>query len=638
MVIMGRLNSEIIRDVRDRSDIVEVVSEYVRLKPAGRNHVGLCPFHTERTPSFTVSREKGLFYCFGCGEGGDVFKFLMKIHNIPFFDAVRLLARRLGVDLAPPVSDAERKLYEERELLYRANELAMRFFEDILHRSTGGAEARSYLQKRGLNSDMARRFGLGYSLPAWDSLLKFLRAGGIPEEIQFRAGLVLRRKDASGYYDRFRGRIMFPIFDVTGRVIGFGGRVLDDSTPKYLNSPETALFSKGRTLYGLHLARDRIRASGSALIVEGYMDVIALHQYGFENAVASLGTAFTEEQARFLGGLAPSVTIAYDSDLAGDRATLRGMELLSALGLDVRIARLPPGADPDSFVRKEGREAFSRVLSESLPLLDYRIELALDRYDLRSLEGRVRAAGEVSRILAGLTNSVEREEYARAVARRLGISPESLLDDINRSARRMARQASLKRQREGREDNFGESAYNNSTQPSAPESVYASNAYMAAEAGLVRLMAEDIAVYEKVRDEVGIQGFVYPEHREIACVIDELARELANAGVRREGWKIQPSVILERLGDGRAAERALKIFMGPATEPGMDGDRARIACDYIKVMQEYQLRERIKALEGEIRALEAKGETVRSKEALAELGRLMSRLSREFSPFHGIGI
>jgi len=426
---------EVLAEIKERADIVEVVSEHVGLRKSGRNYVGLCPFHQEKTPSFTVSPDRQMFYCFGCHVGGDVFNFVMKAEGLEFPDAVRQLAERTGVDAELRDDPAERRRRAARQRIAAALDAAARWFQRLL-RSREAAAARVYLGSRGYSEETIQRFGLGYSMPQWDALLRRMKQEGYPEKVLEAAGLVQRRRDGSGWYDRFRGRLMFPIRDGRGRVIGFGGRALSDGDePKYLNSPETATFNKRRVWYGLDLARDAIRRLDSAVVVEGYTDLITLHRAGVTNAVASLGTALSEQQALSLSRLAGSIVIAYDADAAGTDAALRGLERFEPSGARVAVATLPEGYDPDSFVRERGREAFDELLVEAKPLLGFRFWLACSRGDPSTTEGKLEILREVLPAVARVESPVERETYLSQWEVELGIQPGLLREELRRYTR-----------------------------------------------------------------------------------------------------------------------------------------------------------------------------------------------------------
>jgi len=431
-----RFTPELIEEVKARADIVAIVSEHVALRRSGKNYVGLCPFHAEKTPSFTVSPDKQMFHCFGCQAGGDVITFVMRITGSDFPTAMERLARRVGVDVSRYVaSPDELERMRERQRLQEALRLAAVFFANML-RSRAGQAARAYLQYRGVSPASVQRFQLGYAPPG-DALRRFLQERGIDDKVAIAAGLLVQGQEGKAPYPRFRDRLMFPIWDHTGRIVGFGGRLLGDggSGPKYLNSPETALFSKRNVLYGLHLAAKAARESGTVIIVEGYMDCISLHQHGIENVVASLGTAFTEQQARMLSRVAERAVIAFDADAAGEAATLRSLDLLAACGLRVGVASLPQGYDPDELVRGHGPEWFRELVGTAVPLTEYKLNKVFAEESLATVEGRARAVQRAAAILARLESAVEREGYIQFIAERCGVTPEAVRADLRRAQR-----------------------------------------------------------------------------------------------------------------------------------------------------------------------------------------------------------
>lgn len=454
----GRFSDDLLDEIRAKSDIVAVISEYLPLKRRGSNYLGLCPFHQEKTPSFTVTPDKQMFYCFGCQTGGNVFTFLMKREGLTFAEAVEALAVRAGVALPErwegrggPEARADRERRKsEIALLYRALDFASRFYHKALLERPEAEKARLYLRRRGLKLESAASFRLGFAPPAWDSIYRALTAKGVEPALMEKAGLVLKAREEregqdgrGGWYDRFRNRLMFTICDQRGRPIGFGARALDEGDePKYLNSPETPLFSKGRHLYALHLAAEPIRRGGTALVVEGYMDAIACHEFGFDYAVASMGTAFTAEQARLLRRLTDTVVTAFDADTAGTQATLRGLEVLTAAGFKVKVAEIPGGKDPDECLRggghgatgpgDSGPEGFGRAVREAVPLPEYRFRLAARRHDTATIDGRVAAVEELVPVLASLSSPVELDEYVRDFSRRLHVSEEALRTELAR--------------------------------------------------------------------------------------------------------------------------------------------------------------------------------------------------------------
>jgi len=391
-------------EVRQRVNILDVVSEYVTLKRSGKSYKGLCPFHAEKTPSFTVSDELQTWHCFGCGEHGDVFSFLMKIENLTFAEALERLAKRAGVEL--PKFQGHR--VSRKEHLAKLNSAAAAYYNALLKRTP---LPREYLRNRGLADQTIDQFRLGYAAPAWDGLVRFLTGKGVSLKDAEEAGLVIQSN--RGAYDRFRHRIIFPIFDIQERIIGFGGRALGDEQPKYLNSPDTPLFSKTRSLYGLNLARKAIADKGYAVLVEGYMDVIAAHQAGFTNCVATLGTALTTEHIKILARYAKRVVLAYDADSAGISAALRGAAMFAQADCEVRIARLPSGDDPDSLLRKGRVSQFAAALEGALPITDYRLALLREHFDLSNPAQRAALLKGAAQILADVPSFVEREKYIK---------------------------------------------------------------------------------------------------------------------------------------------------------------------------------------------------------------------------------
>ncbi|MGI6333629.1 MAG: DNA primase [Saccharofermentanales bacterium] len=420
---------QVIEEVKARNELVAVVEQYVRLdKRSGSNFFGLCPFHTENTPSFSVSPAKQIYYCFGCHKGGDVVRFIMEIEKLNYPQAVRMLAERAGVTIPEPDDEAYRKRSELNKQLYAINLEAARFFYHGLN-SEAGKDCRSYLKNRALSTSTIRRFGLGYADDSWDSLYKHLLGKNFPEDILMRSGLFRRGKN-NQVYDLFRDRLIFPILDVIGRVIAFGGRVLDDSLPKYINSPETPVYTKGRHLFGLNLAKN-CRAK-TMVVVEGYMDAITLHQADVPNTVAALGTALTENQAQVLRKFTESVIIAYDSDAAGQAAALRSMDVLGAKGIKVTVLQIPGEKDPDDYIRRNGPERFHALLDKALPLLDYKLLVARKNHTSDGELDILAYQDAACRILAQEANAIVRELYSSKLAEELNTSTESVLREVER--------------------------------------------------------------------------------------------------------------------------------------------------------------------------------------------------------------
>lgn len=419
-----------IDELRNKADILTVVGDYVQLKKKGRYYVGLCPFHSEKTPSFTVTPERGIFHCFGCGEGGDVFTFVQHIENMGFIEAARLLAERFQVPWNDSRETGDSGL---REDILRLNGAAQTFFERVLA-SRAGQQARDYLASRKITPETAALYHVGYA-PSGSMLVRLMRQKGVAPERLEKAGLALWGQN--GFYDRFRDRLMFPIHDHRGRVVGFGGRVMGDGTPKYLNSSESPVFSKGQLVYGLDLAHESIRRQTRVFVVEGYMDVLALRQHGLPNVVATLGTALTAEHGRLISRYAREVFLAYDADTAGQAATIKGLEVLRQSGLDVRIIELPSGEDPDTFAHRFGIDAFLQLADGGPGVVEYQLERLLNRPGLDRPESIAAVVQETLPVLAGVSDAVERDVHVQRLAARLGVSQEAIHDDLREHLARL---------------------------------------------------------------------------------------------------------------------------------------------------------------------------------------------------------
>jgi len=424
---MAFIPEEVIDQVLRTSNIVEVIEGYVPLKQTGKYYRALCPFHTEKTPSFTVNPERQIFYCFGCGEGGDVFRFLMRREGFSFPDAVRHLAERAGI----PVPERGRPREEGLLKLFELQRLACDHFRKIL-KGPEGTAAREYLSQRGVGSEAVERFQLGYAPAEWDGLLREITRLGLPPRQVEAAGLALPRQGGRGYYDRFRDRLMIPICDSTGKIVGFGGRALGEQQPKYINSPETPVYKKGGHLYGLHLASRAIRETRVALVVEGYFDAISLHSAGFPQTVASLGTALTTDQVALLRRYADKVTLIFDPDPAGIQAAWRGLELLVAEELGVGVVILPHGKDPDTFARESGKDALLTQIAAAQDVVDFLLSRAEERTGLQGVDDQAAAARQVLRLIALMPEGVRRAKYIQKLAERLGVSEGSVLAELRR--------------------------------------------------------------------------------------------------------------------------------------------------------------------------------------------------------------
>jgi DNA primase len=431
---------DVIKRVQDTANIVDIIGESVVLNKAGRNYLGLCPFHAEKTPSFSVSPEKQIFYCFGCHTGGSVFSFLMQREGISFPEAVRNVAARYGIDVpAERLTPDQQRQLTEKDKLFQINELACTYFRRVLMDKQHGPKAMSYLLSRGMTRAMIEGYQLGYAAQGWDGLLNHFRERRIPEALIAKSGLAVPRKNGSGFYDRFRDRIMFPIFNLNQQIEGFGGRVMGDELPKYLNSPETPIYTKRRSLYGIHKARIPARAQGRVFLVEGYFDVLAMHLYGISNSVATLGTALTPEHAKQLKGLVGEgeVILVYDSDLAGIKAAHRSIAVFDAEALNAKILVLPQGEDPDSYLRSHGPDEFFGLVAGAMSFIPFLINSAIEEHGL-SLEGKVKIVGALQDTLAAVQDNVARALYVQELAERLNIEEGAILEKIEQIRKKSA--------------------------------------------------------------------------------------------------------------------------------------------------------------------------------------------------------
>jgi DNA primase len=428
---MVMISDDKVREVRSRAAIFEIVSDYVRLKKSGANYLGLCPFHHEKTPSFNVNPSREIFHCFGCGVGGDVFGFIMRIEGLTFPEAVKFLARRVGVVIEdrPPTAEEKRKA-DESESFYRLNGWAAQFYTATLLNQRDGEPGRLYLERRGIDLEAAGACRLGFAPDRWDALTRHLEKMKAPLDSAEKLGLI-RRREGGGYYDTFRNRLLFAIADSQGRCIGFGGRVLDDSLPKYLNSPESPVYHKSEVLYGLDLAKQAIREKGSVFVVEGYFDHLALFRAGIRNVVATCGTALTGSHVKLLKRYADRIFTLFDADSAGVKATFRAMDLFLDEDCPAHIVVLPAGEDPDSFLQKHGVEAFEERVQNSLPVFEYFIRELCRQADLGSVEGKVGVLGELVPRLAKMVNPMERDLYIREISRFVGVDEKVLVARVS---------------------------------------------------------------------------------------------------------------------------------------------------------------------------------------------------------------
>ncbi|NMB46301.1 MAG: DNA primase [Firmicutes bacterium] len=593
----GPIPEQLIAEIRERNDIVGVVSEYVQLRRTGKSWKGLCPFHSEKTPSFNVNQEEQFYYCFGCGAGGNVINFVMAMENLPFRDALGRLAERVGIDLTPKaVSPEERRQRSEREKLLELHQAAQEFFVRNLF-GDAGTLARQYLAARGVKAETARRFGLGFALPEWRTLLTYLQKQGFGSADCLAAGLALEGRNAR-YYDRFRGRLMFPVCNGRGQPIAFGGRVLDASQPKYLNSPETLIFSKGNNLYRLDLARVAFRERGFAIVVEGYMDVIGLYEAGVDNVVASLGTALTETQARVLQRFTDEVVIAFDGDAAGEAATWRGLDVLRSQGLRVRVLELPGGEDPDTFVRKYGRESFEELLSEAAGLTEFKLRTIIRRGELSSVDGKVATTGRIIEVLTEIDSPVEQNEYLRWAAAMLKISEDVLAAELAAHQAKAGIESSSRHRISTRSNNRedGKGSSEASTQRigrwQGGPGLNSFAGLSVIEATLLRLLLDDRHLIDQVRDVLSPSDFRHPvAQKAMECLLD-----CQDAGEFESG-----AAIFDYAQDASVHQLFAGLLSSRTSLPP-----SQACIHYVRRLQLMQLKDDLKRLEEQISRVESK--------------------------------
>ena len=571
---MSRINDETVSAIRDRSDIVEVISSYLPLRRSGANYLGLCPFHQEKSPSFNVNAPRQIFHCFGCGTGGNVFTFLMRMEGLTFPEAVKRLGEKVGITVEEtPVTPADRQRRDQRERLLRINEAAGAFYHRLLLEDAAGAPGRRYLRQRGYEADVVRAFRLGFAPDQWEALAGHLTTQGFTAEELRAAGLVREGREGRGDRDLFHNRLLFPILDPEGRVVAFGGRVLDDGTPKYLNSPETLVYQKGRTLYGLYQGRDAIRHSRTVLVVEGYFDLLALHRAGIANAVAACGTALTADHARLLKRYAEQVLLVFDADKAGRQATFRAMDALLPEGLTVKAVSLAAGEDPDSFLASQGVEALQSRLAAARPALELFLDEQLQLHG-DGIEGRARAAEEVLARIRRLPSDLERDLYLKQLAARTGLDQKLLQTRSGAvvTARPAPRPA-------GQEPRNG---------PDAAERT---------QTFLLRLML----VNERARQRVSSEGtavlFSSPPHRAVADHLLAMADATGNL----------PEQLLDGLADS-AAQALLSGLMLAEDQLTWAADPERIFADCRRAVTTGALRQRLVQLQELIRTAERDGD------------------------------
>jgi DNA primase len=562
-----KVSEDIIQQIRESTDIVEVISEHVSLKKRGKTYFGLCPFHPEKTPSFHVDPVRQFFHCFGCGAGGNVFTFLMQTRGLTFPESMRLLADRAGIPL--PKSDQMDETHQEAEALYRINQMAADFYRDCLTKTEGGKKALRYLNNRIFNSKTIELFQVGYAPNLWDGLIQKAGREGVKPELLEKAGLILPKKDGKGHYDRFRGRLMFPILNATGRVAGFGGRILTDDkkSPKYINSPETVVYQKSRILYGLHQSKTGIRREDRAILVEGYTDLMRLFQSGLDFAVATSGTALTEQHASLLSRYTKNITLVFDGDEAGFQATRRAIQILFAQGFKIRILILPEGQDPDTWLQKRGRITGEEIAAQSCDVVDF-VLYRTSKAD-GTVEDRSRSAHEILELLGSIHDPVERNLLVKKTGEILDLDERVLYEQMKRSA-------------------TGEG------DAQAPLQADRKNALDQAVETLIKLMIEDADNRGKL-----IPNYIEPKHfhRPQARHIFET---LIQGPAEKRGWTVE--ALLSHFNESPQIQRKLTELLDTPYKADMNLNK--LAWDCVLILREAEVQQRIDNTQKEIKVLQ----------------------------------
>lgn len=553
-----KIPKNILDEIEQRSNITDIIGSYVSLQKAGSNFRGLCPFHSEKTPSFTVYPSSNSFYCFGCGAGGGVFSFVMKVENLDFAGAAEHLANRAGIRIPQYHDDYDDKTIS-RKRVYEINLAAAKYFRLCLFDQRLGADAMRYLvEKRNLSGAVIKHFGLGYAPDSFSDFGNYMRSLGYTDDELKQSDLLSFSEKSKHYYARFRNRVMFPIIDTSGNIIAFGGRVMDDSKPKYLNSSDTPGFKKSRNLFALNYAKNH--CADSLILCEGYMDVIALHASGFENAVATLGTAITPEQARIISRYTKKVVLIYDSDDAGKKADERAMKLLGEVGIEVRVLKLKGAKDPDEFIKNFGRERFAKELSDSHSGFEYKLINIISKHDLGEAESKIRATKEICSIIANSGSSVEREVYIAAAADKLGLTVDSIRNDVDRIRRKLF--SEYKKNQGQNAVNYAKK-YGDAINSDAAKNVVASGAEDVI-LGMMLLYSEyRTAVTDKLVDVCAEDFFTEFGKRVFSCICElDISEEGYSRSGLCQGFSADEQGRLQRLEQSRAdlTDNSMNVF------------------------------------------------------------------------------
>ena len=587
---MAKIPEHILNEIQDRCDIVEVISSYIPLKPAGRNFKTNCPFHHEKTPSFIVSPDKQIFHCFGCNSGGNVFSFIKEYEKLDFIDAVKMLAEKTGVKL-PEYKKEETGSDSLVNIIYSINDITANFYSNLLEKSFPSSDIRRYVENRGLEEGVIKKFRIGYADSSWRSLLDYLLTRGIKIEEVKSAGLIQKGRDSS-FYDLFRNRMIFPISDARNRVIGFGARVLDNDTlPKYINSPESLIYKKGSHLYGLNFAKSFIREKGFAIVSEGYLDVVTAHQYGINNMTSSLGTALTVEQIRLLRRYTHNVVMVYDADQAGETATLRGLDLFLEEGMNVKVATLDRGHDPDSFIRKFGPRGFSAAIEKARGLFTYKLGVLNERFDSAEPEGKAEIVKEMLSTICKVRNAVIKAEYIKKLSEELSIKEDAIWEELKKIGKR----------RQIKEPGNKSQGLKKEIKISPAEKI------------LAKLMLEDANVVNIVKDNLQPFDFKNPDIR-------HLVEALFNLDID-ENSSIDARKLINYLED-KVASSVISFIVNEEIEIK---DTKRNVSDCIKTIKKDQRDARLKDIQNRLIIAQKNGYEGETKSLLEEFNNLIKR-------------
>jgi len=576
----------ILDSILDKCNIAEIIASYIPLKRAGRNFKTTCPFHHEKTPSFVVSPDKQIYHCFGCGAGGNVFSFLMRYERMEFLDVVKLLAKETGVAL-PVIKKLPPGETSFINQLYEINKFAAVYYTNNLLNNEIGKTAFEYLKKRNISKDSIIKFKLGYSVNAWDGLIQYARRKGISADILSKAGLILKSNRDQSFYDRFRNRLIFSIFDEKGKVVAFGARVLDNAMPKYINSPETKIYTKGRHLYGLNLSKTAITRANFVIIVEGYMDLISCYQAGIENVVASCGTALTLDQCRLLKRFTREAVMIYDADQAGEAAALRNLDILIAEEFNVRAVSLPAGYDPDSFINEFGAAGFEKVIEEAKDLFSFKLDLLLKRHKKTTPEGKAKIVSEMLPTLWRIPNAVLKSGYFRKLAHDLDIDEEALKTELRKVK--------------------GDYTYYYKRDEAKPDTY---RLRKSAEKILVSLMLEDSNFIEDVKNELSYEVFQEEGVRRIVKALYDFYNEKKD---------ITPNKLISYLNNEAASQMISEL----ASDVHRYTDKQKNIQDCIKWIKQNSLKGRLKDLQTQIHMAQTSNDEIRLKELVTQYNTLI---------------